>query len=168
MQSLKNIYTSAEGKRYVFEYVETDSFEHIDDKKCKQVIAFAFHGDKMILVNNVRRPKEFIPLGGSVEEGERPEESLVREVKEESNMKVLDYKPLGYQIVTDEEGEDEPYYQFRYYCTVEPYGPFVEDPDGDITEVLEIDPADYKKYFDWGEIGDALMSKAVRIKNNLK
>jgi ADP-ribose pyrophosphatase YjhB (NUDIX family) len=167
MSNLKNIYINQEGKKYLFEYIETDSFENIDRKKCKQVIAFAFHDDKMILVNNVRRPKEFIPLGGSVEEGEDADESLIREIKEESNMKVLDFKPLGYQIVTDEDGRDEPYYQFRYYCKVEPYGPFVEDPDGDITEVLEIDPVDYKKYFDWGEIGDALMEKALRIKNNL-
>jgi ADP-ribose pyrophosphatase YjhB (NUDIX family) len=102
-----------------------------------------------------------------VEVGERVDESLMREIKEESNMKVLDFKPLGYQIVTDEEGEDEPYYQLRYYCKVEPYGPFESDPDGDVTEVLEIDPDDYKKYFDWGEIGDALMNKALKIKNNI-
>ena len=168
MTNLKNTYTNIHGKKYLFEYVDVDSFDNIDHKKCTQTIGFAFNGDKMILVNNTTNPNEFKPLGGSVEDGEHIDEALIREIKEESNMKVLDFKPLGYQIVTDEEGKDEPYYQLRYYCKVEPYGPFLGDPDGDVTEVLEIDPADYKKYFDWGEIGDALMDKALRIKNNLK
>jgi hypothetical protein len=65
MTNLKNTYTNINGKKYIFEYVDADSFDSIDHKKCKQIIGFAFNGDKMILVNNVRRPKEFIPLGGS-------------------------------------------------------------------------------------------------------
>ncbi len=168
MTNLTNIYTDKNGKRYIFEYIESDSFENLESDKIKQVIAFAFNGDKLVLVNNVRRPGEYIPLGGSVEPGETGEESLIREVKEESNMEVLEYKPLGYQVVKDEEGKDEPYYQLRYYCKVRPYGPFEGDPDGDVTEVLEINPEDYKKYFDWGEIGDVLMRKALEIKNDLK
>lgn len=166
MTNLKNIYTDKNGKKYIFEYIEVDSFDNLDQNKVKQVIAFAFHKDKLVLVNNVRRPGEYIPLGGSVEIGENGDDSLIREVKEESNMEVLEHKPLGYQIVIDEEGKDEPYFQLRYYCKVIPYGPFEGDPDGDVTEVLEIEPNDYKKYFDWGEIGDALMNKALKIKHN--
>ena len=37
----------------------------------------------------------------------------------------------------------------------------IYDPDGDITELKLIDPADYKKYFDWGKIGDHIMQRAL-------
>jgi len=50
--------------------------------------------------------------------------------------------------------------QLRYFAIVEPYGPFVSDPDGDVTEIIECDKDDYKKYFDWQEIGERIIEKA--------
>ena len=50
------------------------------------------------------------------------------------------------------------------FCIVEPYGDFVADPDGDITEIKLIDPWDYKKYFDWGIIGEHIMKRAMDMK----
>ena len=38
------------------------------------------------------------------------------------------------------------------------------DPDGDVTEVIECDPVDYKKYFDWQSIGDRIMERAVEMR----
>jgi hypothetical protein len=46
--------------------------------------------------------------------------------------------------VTDVSGVQKSYYQLRYFCIVEPYGPFVSDPAGKVTEVLEVDPREYK------------------------
>jgi len=54
--------------------------------------------------------------------------------------------------------------QTRSVCIVEPFGPFTNDPDGDITKIELIDPANYKKYFDWGEIGDHIMQRALELK----
>ncbi len=47
---------------------------------------------------------------------------------------------------------------------MEPSGDFKEDPDGEITEIKLINPKDYKQYFDWGEIGDHLIKRALEIK----
>ncbi len=33
-----------------------------------------------------------------------------------------------------------------------------------VTEIKLIDPKDYKQYFDWGEIGDRLIDRAMQIK----
>ncbi|MBC7766893.1 hypothetical protein H7Y21_02795 [Arenimonas sp.] len=79
-------------------------------------------------------------------------------------MKVIYSKPIGYQKVSRTDGEEGLYYQVRYFCIVVPFGPFVGDPDGDVTEVLEIDPSEYKKYFDWGMISDAIMERAMEFK----
>jgi hypothetical protein len=56
-------------------------------------------------------------------------------------------------------------YQLRYYAKVEPIGPFDPscDPDGDVTELLEVNPSDYKKYFDWGKTGDMIMNRALEF-----
>lgn len=79
-------------------------------------------------------------------------------------MKVIYSKPVGYQKVSRTDGEEGLYYQVRYFCIVVPFGPFVGDPDRDVTEVLKIDPSEYKKYFDWGMIGDAIMERAMEFK----
>src|SRR3990167_7338674 len=54
--------------------------------------------------------------------------------------------------------------QVRSFCIVEPIGNFAADPDGDVTEIKLIDPKDYKQYFDWGKIGERVMSRAMELK----
>ncbi|HHT9130284.1 MAG TPA: NUDIX hydrolase [Candidatus Brocadiaceae bacterium] len=167
-RSITNEYVGYSGVKYVFEYSDTDSFNELPQKDIRQAYGIAFHGKKILIVNNVIKPGSYTPVGGSVEEGEHPDDTLVREIKEESNMKVLNFKPIGYQKVIDTSGKEKPYYQLRYFCIVEPYGPFESDPAGKVTEVIECDPEDYKKYFDWGEIGDRIIERALEIKQNLK
>ncbi len=102
-------------------------------------------------------------VGGTVEAGETLEETLIREIQEESNMKVLEMRPIGYQKVINLEGGEEDFYQTRWFTRVEPYGPFEGDPDEKIDKITLVDPQEYKKYFDWGEIGDAIVEKGVRF-----
>lgn len=162
-----NTYVDKSGTEYLFEYFQTDSFVHLLYDECAQAYGICFYNDKMIIVNNIEKLGSYTPVGGSVEEDEKPENALVREIQEESNMKVLHFQPIGYQKVTDVSGVQKPYYQLRYFCIVEPYGPFVSDPAGKVTEVLEVDPKEYKKYFDWGEIGDSIINRAIELKCNL-
>lgn len=162
---LTKIYKGYSNTDYLFEYFEANSFGHLPQDAIKQSYAIAFHGDKFIVVNNISKPGSYTPVGGSVEPGENPNDTLIREVQEESNMKVLDYKLLGYQKVTDMSGIEKPYYQLRYVAKVEPYGPFVSDPAGKVTEIIYCDENDYKKYFDWFEIGDEIIRRAVELKN---
>jgi len=160
-------YPGISGVDYILEYFESDTFDHLPQDKIQSCYAVAFHRDKFLLVNNIEKPGSYTLIGGSVEEGENPDETLIREIKEESNMKVLDFKLLGYQKVIDTRGTAEPIYQLRYFCTLEPYGPFIKDPAGKVTEIVECDLDNYKKYMDWGEIGDYIIKKATDIlKNN--
>ena len=136
-------YIGKDGNKYLFEYYEADSFEDLLEYEITQCCAVAFHGDKFIVVNNINHPGSYTLVGGTNEEGERPEETLIREIKEESNMKVLSFKPIGYQRVTDLSGKLKPHYQLRYFAIVEPYGPFVADPAGDVTEIVYVDKYNY-------------------------
>lgn len=164
---LTNEYTMRDGTKVLFEYYESDSFDHLLGENIRQCMGYAFHGDKMLVVNNIKKAGAWTPVGGGTEKGEHPDATLVREIREESNMKVLDFKPIGYQRATVINDGLVLEYQLRYFCRVEPIGPFIADPDGDVTEVREIDPKDYKNYFDWGTIGDRIMERALMLKETL-
>jgi len=161
----KNEYIGDFGVKYTFEYFECESFDDLPRDKIKQCYAVAFNGNKMVIVHNGKKDTWGL-VGGSVEKGEDPNDTLIREIKEESNMKVLSYQLIGCQKVVDSRKIQQDFYQLRYFSLVEPYGPFDSDPDLTIDKMLEVDPIEYKKYFDWGEIGDAIIKKAVELKKN--
>jgi len=125
--------------------------------------ALCFHENKLVLVYAAKKDSWSMP-GGGLEEGETLEECITREIKEETNMKVLELFPLGYDTFTNPETQKK-IYQARFVAKVEPYGPFVIDldPEQDISAIKLIEPLEYKKYFDWGERSDAMMRKALKI-----
>lgn len=147
-----------------YTYWDLDSMDEIKGEKIDGVHAYCFCDGNLVLVY-AEKKGYWTPAGGGVEEGESVEEAVIREVKEETNMKVLKQKIIGFQKAFE---PDRIHVQTRSVCIVEPYGPFVSDPDGDITEIKLIDPADYKKYFDWGEVGDYIMQRALELLKELK
>jgi 8-oxo-dGTP pyrophosphatase MutT (NUDIX family) len=162
---LTNTYKGHAGVEYIFEYSDTDSFIDLDINKCTQTYAVCFCEGKMVIGFGGKKNSWGL-IGGTIEKGERLEQTLRREIKEESNMEILSYKPIGYQKVTDTR-DNSFFYQLRYVALVTPYGPFIADPDDSITEIKLIDPADYKQYFDWGNIGDRIIERALELKSGL-
>jgi ADP-ribose pyrophosphatase YjhB (NUDIX family) len=156
---IKTQFDNPDGTVSVVTYEDADSFESLDFSKITQVYAVCLLKGKMVIVFHGKR-KSWSLVGGSIEPGESLEDCLKREIKEESNMEVLDFKPVGYQMV---QTGYKTIYQLRYVCNVEQYGEFTGDPDGKITEIKVIDPKDYKQYFDWGEIGDRIVERALKI-----
>ncbi len=160
---LTNTYKGHAGVEYLFEYEDADTFDHLDLADCRQTYAVCFCDDKMVIGFGGQKNAWGL-IGGTIEKGETLEQTLRREIKEEANMEILKYRPIGYQKVTDTR-DNSFFYQLRYVCIVEPYGPFVTDPDNGITEIKLIDPKDHKQYFDWGAIGDRIVTRAVELKD---
>jgi len=52
-------------------------------------------GDKYLLIDRVKPPYGFASLAGHVDEGENAEQALLREVREESGLRVLNYRLLS-------------------------------------------------------------------------
>ena len=153
----------------IFEYSDADTFDNLEKEYCKQSYGICFYEDKLVIVLGYfgAKDREWGFVGGRIEEGETFEETLRREVQEESNMEVLSFLPIGYQKVIKKDGTYK--YELRYVCKVKPYGPFVADPAGGvISEIKLIDPVDYKKYVNWGKIGDRLIERALELLPNLK
>ena len=141
-------------------YEDNTDFSILSQEKIKSICAFCFYDGKFVMVNNEGR---WEPVAGHTETGESPEESLIREIKEESNMKVLKYFPLGYLYTF---GQD--IYQTRYFCLVEPYGPFISDPDGGVTEIQLIKPDDFMSFFvQWGESAEYIKKQCLYIIKNI-
>ncbi len=156
-------YTSKRtGIKWSVRYEELDTFDSIRSLPVGAAGALCFYNDKLVLGYAHGRDVWEMP-GGGREEGETFEGCIAREIKEESNMKVLELFPLGYETYASEE-TDEIVYILRYAAIVEPYGDFTKDAaeDGEITEIKLIDPLDYKQYFDWGERSDAMIKKALK------
>lgn len=152
------------GKVYKFSYYELANYSKLDTSKIKQIYGVCFYTDKMVIVFNGKR-KTWGLVGGKPEEGESIEEALKREVQEESNMQLLRWRPIGVQEVTDPNGNID--YQLRVACKVKPIGEFIEDPAGTITEIKLIDPKNYLEYFNWGEIGEKIIQRAVQLRPKL-
>lgn len=145
-------------------YNDINSERDLGDKKIQGVHAYCFCENKLVLVYDEKK-QSWTPPGGGIEAGESAHDAVIREVKEESNMNVIKHRFIGCQDITEPERVVS---QTRSVCIVEPFGPFTSDPDGDITKIELIDPADFKKYFDWGEIGDHIMQRALELKKQLE
>lgn len=158
-------YLGKSGVKYIFEYEDADSFDHLEYEKCRQAYGACFCDNKLVIGFGGKK-NDWGLIGGTVEPGERFEETLKRETQEESNMEVLKVLPVGYQKVIDTR-DDSFVYQLRYACLVQPYGPFESDPAGSIIKIKLIDPNDAKQYFDWGKIGERIIERALELKKQL-
>lgn len=141
-------------------YEGVDPMQDLEGKVFQAAHAFCFYNNKLVLVRH--KDHGWQPPGGGIEEGETYEQATVREVQEETNMKVLYQELVGFVDIYEPKRIIR---QTRSFCMVEPYGDFVADPDEDITEIKLINPKDYKKYFDWGDNGDLLIKKVFEMKN---
>jgi ADP-ribose pyrophosphatase YjhB (NUDIX family) len=157
---IKSTLTNRAGQVLDVAYTDIDTENDLINKKIHSVGAYCFYGDKFVIVYSEKKGT-WTPPGGGVEEGEDIKTAVSREVAEETNMKVLAQRLVGFQDITESKGVIT---QTRSVCIVESYGPFVSDPDGDITKIELIDPRDYKSYFDWGVIGDHIMRRALELK----
>lgn len=166
---IKSTLTNRSGQILDVVYKEADPLIGLEGKKLQGVHAYCFCGGRMVIVY-ANNKGYWTPPGGGIEEGESVEEAVIREVKEETNMKVLRQEFIGYQDIYQQDiyGNNQIVRQTRSFCETEPFGDFVSDPDGDITKIKLIDPKDYKKYFDWGEIGDRVMGQAMLILKRLQ
>ncbi len=158
-------YWKWKGKEYRFDIYTIDSFSTLEN--IKQVYGFVLNEDRTKTIIVKRNNGMYLLPGGGVEEGEKPEETLIREIKKESNrdIKIETAKPLYYQkmYLKDEQGEyiEQPGLQVRYSVIVKNDNEFIHDPDnGDIVEAFWVDIKDIDKYLDWGDT-------AILIKNLL-
>lgn len=154
------------GKKVEAVYRDIDGIKELGSLPIHSVHAVCFYQGKLVLVYS-KKKDTWGPPGGGVEKGEGVEVAVIREVHEETNMRVIKQAIIGLQDNTEFDGKKVT--QTRSVCLVEPYGEFVADldADGDVTEIKLIDHKDYKKYFDCGANGDRMIERALEVVKNL-
>lgn len=143
------------GKKVLAYYEDLDDLSKLPQEKIKSICTFCVCNEKFVIVKN---HGNWEPVAGHVEKGETVEEALIREVNEQSNMRVLKFFPLGYLYTY---GED--IYQARYLCITEPYGPFISDPDSEVTEIKLVEPEEMLKLIDWKDTSLLMKEKSMKI-----
>ncbi|MEK9157334.1 MAG: NUDIX domain-containing protein [Patescibacteria group bacterium] len=154
----------AHGKKYHVAYNDVDSFGHLPQEKITQHYGVCYLGNEIVICWHEKKKEWSLP-GGKREPGEDIEGTLRREVEEETNMRVVSHKPIGYQEVFSEDGAS--IIQLRSFCIVEPLGEFVSDPAGHVTAIKCIHPSKFNEYIDWGTIGDRIIERAEETRKHL-
>lgn len=149
-----------EDNEFELEYHDCDSFENLPLALCQQIYGICFLENNIVIGHNGKKDTWGL-LGGTVEKDEKIPDTLFREVKEESNMHITKWQPLGYQFVITK--DNTKLYQLRAYCEVEKIGEFENDIGGSIDKIKIINPLDYRQYFDWKSIGERIIQRGIQM-----
>lgn len=161
--SKPDIVTSFEynGETILLDWFDISDKAELDAINWQQVYVIGNVGGKVPIVQYPEADhKDNLP-GGHVEAGETVEQALVREVAEETNMRVLDWQPIGYQKLTEPDGTVV--FQLRVYAELEPIGEFVRDPGGNVIGHSLIAVDDLNRHIHYGDVGERMI-KLVRDK----
>ena len=99
--------------------------------------------------------------GGGVKSHESILQTISREAKEELNMAVKSWFPLGYQRVYDNQGNEG--LQLRVYAELEKLGEFTNDPDGSVISYDLINIEELNNYIHYSKIGDFLINQTKHL-----
>ncbi len=159
MKKFKNA-VSHNGQRCDVFYVHADAFDEIPDGLILKVHAVCFWNGKLLLVNHSEWNIWGLP-GGTREQGESIEQAMKREIQEETNCEVLDYRPISYQKVLTPDGNA--HYRLQYICNVAPLGEFISDPAGNVRKILWINPGDYGRYVEDKGLRKTVFQRALSV-----
>lgn len=143
------------GETIQVDWFDIDAIEDLPDIKWGQVYAIGNVGGKVPIVHYPKEEDNDNLPGGKFESGESIEETLRRELIEEINMRVLSWRPIGYQKLTNEKFGIE--YQLRVYAELEPIGEFVSDPGGSIIGHSLVPVDDMNSHIKYGDVGDRMV-----------
>lgn len=147
------------GVIHEFSYEESTTYQGYEP--ITQCYGVCFTKDGLVVIGRPKHLKNYMLPGGTPEENETPEETLIREVDEEVSCKILKHQLLGVQKVSFPNNEYTTRYQLRYACIVEQQA-LTPDPDfNEEWEILLVKPEEVNKYLKWGVILDRIMEQAL-------
>jgi len=154
------------GTRVTNTWIRADDIESYTP--ITQVYGIVFNDKGEILICRSSATAKWQIPGGSPEKGERPEETLERELLEEVDVKVKNIKLLGFQRVDQKDNPfkhvGDRYYQARMYCELEELLPQTPDPCTDQTWERKFVPQDKTmQYLPWKVVGEAMFGDAIKM-----
>src|SRR6218665_615245 len=117
------------------EFINVDWYDvgtigELPDVQWQQVYVVGNVDGKVPVVHYADSEIRNLPGGKFDEPGDTIDRVLDREMKEELNMRVLSWRPIGYQFLSNQKFGNK--YQLRVYAKLEPIGDFESDPGGGV------------------------------------
>lgn len=135
-----------DGREVFLEWIESESVP--ENIKISQVVGYCFDDAGRILIIKNKRGWGF--PGGHPEPGERPEDTLRREVAEEAYITLKDPRLIGYMEVKDpknESVEGTHYIQLRYLAKIETVNEFKKEFETSERDFVDI--TSLSQYVSW-------------------
>jgi 8-oxo-dGTP pyrophosphatase MutT (NUDIX family) len=134
---------------------ETSDFSKMKDVRQCYGICFD-KKDKILIINN--KGNWYLP-GGTPEQGETFEQTLIREIDEEADVEIDKIKPLGYNRIEEiKNGKKSVFYQLRFVAKVSRIKKQTIDPATNTQFKRKfINPKDFLAYTLWGRPGEAMI-----------
>jgi len=150
-----------DGERCDLQHIDLDYFDNIPDELKLKAHAVCLYNGKMLLVNHPEWDIWSIP-GGTREEKETIEETLKREILEEANCKVVDFRPIACHKIISPDG-NKFHYRLQYLCNVIPLGDFEKDTAGNINKITWIEPNKFEDFIENKEFKKLVIRRAMEV-----
>lgn len=152
------------GERCDVHHFDVDDFDEIPDELKLKAHAVCVHDGKMLIVNHPEWDIWSIP-GGTRDGEETIEETLKREIQEETNCEVINFIPIAYQKIISPDGSKY-HYRLQYLCDVTPLGEFKSDVVGNINKISWIEPNKFEEYIENKEFKRIIIRRAIGLLKN--
>lgn len=148
------------GTKFAFTWIKReDDFDLSSLSPITQAYGVCITNDGMAVILDQKGDGTWTLPGGTVETGEKPVETLIREVMEEADIELDTVVLVGSQKV---ESEGKTYFQTRFVARVTKILPQTTDPAmGRIHERKLVPVTDITSYVKWGNTGDAMFADAL-------
>lgn len=163
--------TTWEGYPMTFTWMQMENLEGISP--IMQVYGICFNQSGEILVARKSGKSHWAIPGGHPEGTETIQETLIREMIEEADVKIKNIHVVGVQQVDFPNNprldEGELFFQARCVCEVDELLPQTPDPDGGhLWERMFVPQEKVTEYVEWGVTGDAMFNDAIKLYKKLK
>ena len=168
MDALPQSVLNTEAGEVVLTWLDCQTRMEMDQyQPCTQVYGICFDNHGGILVIDEKGTGAWKIAGGTPEEGETPEQTLIRELLEEADVELAELLPVGVQKVEElfpDKDHPKVYYQWRFAGKIAKLHPQTPDPDtGRIYQRKFVSTTEINKMVKWGEIGRAMFVAAIRV-----
>ncbi|PJA41386.1 hypothetical protein CO178_00285 [candidate division WWE3 bacterium CG_4_9_14_3_um_filter_34_6] len=144
--------TNSRDTRIVTFKWHTNELLDVSEFKPTQIYGFCKTKDNLVCLVRDKNEERFTLLGGGIDDGETPEQALVREFREEAQFEPKNIKLLGsVEVIVEEEGKPtEKTQQVRYICEFDKLDEFIPEKDGwEVVERIWVYYKDLPKYLKW-------------------